>query len=92
MNRPLLTRKRFLVNSGIAMAGLFCRPRPPTCTAGRDLRPFRRRQDRPRRLIDIPDFPEHDPQIDRARVKRFVIAGHFNLPAVEEMLARRSEP
>jgi hypothetical protein len=36
---------------------------------------------------DVPDFPEHDPQIDRARVKRFVIAGHFNLEAVKEMLA-----
>jgi hypothetical protein len=35
---------------------------------------------------DLPDFPEHDPQIDRARVKRFVIAGHFNLEAVKEML------
>jgi hypothetical protein len=36
---------------------------------------------------DVPDFPEHDPQIDRAKVKRFVIAGHFNLEAVKEMLA-----
>jgi hypothetical protein len=35
----------------------------------------------------VPDFPEHDPQIERARVKRFVIAGHFNLDAVKEMLA-----
>jgi len=35
---------------------------------------------------DVPDFPEHDPQIDRAREKRFVIAGHFNLDAVKEML------
>jgi hypothetical protein len=36
---------------------------------------------------NVPDFPEHDPQIDRARMKRFVIAGHFNLPAVQKMLA-----
>jgi hypothetical protein len=35
----------------------------------------------------VPDFPEHDPQIDRGRVKRFVIAAHFNLAAVKEMLA-----
>jgi hypothetical protein len=35
----------------------------------------------------LPDFPEHDPQHDRALVKRFVIAGHFNLPIVKEMLA-----
>ena len=36
---------------------------------------------------DVPDFPEHDPQIERAKVKRFVIAGHGNLEAVKEMLA-----
>jgi len=36
---------------------------------------------------NVPDIPEHDPQIDRARVKRFVIAGHVNLPAVKKMLA-----
>ncbi len=35
----------------------------------------------------VPDFPEHDPQIERARVKRFVIAGHFNLDVVKEMIA-----
>ena len=85
MNRSL-TRKRFLVNSGIAMAGLFCgrgllhaQPGPMTSvppTSGS-----------PPSADNIPDFPEHDPQIDRARVKRFVIAGHFNLPAVEKMLA-----
>jgi hypothetical protein len=85
MNRSL-TRKRFLVNSSIAMAGLFCgrgllhaQPGamtsvPPTSGS-------------PPSADNIPDFPEHDPQIDRARVKRFVIAGHFNLPAVEKMLA-----
>ena len=85
MNRSL-TRKRFLVNSGIAMAGRFCgrgllhaQPGamtsvPPTSGS-------------PPSADNIPDFPEHDPQIDRARVKRFVIAGHFNLPAVEKMLA-----
>ena len=35
----------------------------------------------------VPDFPEHHPQLDRARVKRFVIAGHGNLAAVKAMLA-----
>ena len=35
----------------------------------------------------MPDFPEHHPQFDRARVKRFVIAGHGNLAAVKAMLA-----
>jgi hypothetical protein len=35
---------------------------------------------------NVPDFPEHHPPFDRARVKRFVIAGHVNLPAVKAML------
>ena len=38
---------------------------------------------------EVADFPEHDPQLERARVKRFVIAGHGNLEAVKEMLAVR---
>ena len=41
----------------------------------------------PQSADNVPDFPEHDPQFDRARVKRFVIAGHFNLPAVKKMLS-----
>src|SRR5207248_2980630 len=77
-----LTRKKFLVNSGIAVAGMLCgrdvlRAQPGTTS----LVPS------PQSADNVPDFPEHDPQIDRARVKRFVIAGHFNLPAVEKMLA-----
>jgi hypothetical protein len=35
---------------------------------------------------EVPDFPDHDPQLDHARVKRFVIAAHGNLEAVKEML------
>ncbi len=81
-----LTRKKFLINSGIAVAGFLCgrgvlRAQPGTAAsvplAGAS----------PPSADNVPDFPDHDPQIDRARVKRFVIAGHFNLPAVEEMLA-----
>ena len=77
-----LTRKKFLINSGIAVAGMLCgrdvlRAQPGTTA----LVPS------PQSADNVPDFPEHDPQIDRARVKRFVIAGHFNLPAVEKMLA-----
>src|SRR5207245_3722698 len=41
----------------------------------------------PQSADNVPDFSEHDPQIDRARGKRFVIAGHFNLPAVGKMFA-----
>src|ERR1700724_3919543 len=77
-----LTRKKFLINSGIAVAGMLCgrdvlRAHPGTTSPAPS----------PQSADKVPDFPEHDPQIDRARVKRFVIAGHFNLPAVEKMLA-----
>ena len=79
-----LTRKKFLINSGIALAGVLCgrtalQAQPGTAAP---VTPA------PASAADnVPDFPEHDPQIDRARVKRFVIAGHFNLAAVEKMLA-----
>jgi hypothetical protein len=75
-----VSRKTFLVGSGIAAVGallgrgLFAQPGvsspAPTSSAK-----------------EVPDFPEHDPQIERPRVKRFVIAGHGNLEAVKEMLA-----
>jgi hypothetical protein len=79
------TRKRFLLTSGIAAAGFLvgrntqaqpgvapATPAPSTTPESAD---------------NVPDFPEHDPQIDRARVKRFVIAAHGNLAAVKKMLA-----
>ena len=80
-----VSRKRFLLGGGLAAVGallgraLFAQPgvSSPAPSASPSSK-------------DVPDFPEHDPQIDRARVKRFVIAGHFNLEAVKEMLA--SEP
>ena len=77
-----VTRKRFLLGGGVAALGallgrgLFAQPgvSSPVPSATPSAK-------------DVPDFPEHDPQIERARVKRFVIAGHFNLEAVKEMLA-----
>jgi hypothetical protein len=81
-----LTRKKFLIDSGIAIAGVFCGHgllhAQPGATAS--VVPT---SSPPQSADNVPDFPEHDPQFDRARVKRFVIAGHFNSPAVEKMLA-----
>jgi hypothetical protein len=78
------TRKQFLIGSGAAAVGLFC---------GRDLsaRPGASpsasvSSTTPESADFVPDFPEHHPQFDRARVKRFVIAGHGNLAAVKAML------
>src|SRR4026207_1259170 len=81
-----LTRKKFLINSGIAVAGIIggrkvLRAQPGTTAAV----PLASAS--PPSADNVPDFPEHDPQIDRARAKRFVIAGHFNLPAVQKTLA-----
>lgn len=75
-----VSRKRFLLGSGIAAVGVLL---------GRGLaaQPGVSSPAPSPSSKDVPDFPEHDPQIDRARVKRFVIAGHFNLEAVKEMLA-----
>src|ERR1700739_4345897 len=86
MNERSISRKRFLVESAISMGGILVgrglayaqpgtAPSVPNPSAS------------PQSADTVPDFPEHDPQIDRARVKRFVIAGHFNLPAVKAMLS-----
>jgi hypothetical protein len=80
------TRKQFLIGSGAAAFGLFC---------GRDLLQAQpgtnpsvlTASTTPESADNVPDFPEHHPQFDRARVKRFVIAGHGNLAAVKAMLA-----
>src|ERR1044071_3263565 len=75
----IVSRKKFLLGSGIAAVGtllgrgLFAQPGVSSPAPSPSSK-------------DVPDFPEHDPQVDRARVKRFVIAGHFNLEAVKEML------
>jgi len=81
-----LTRKKFLINSGIAVAGFISgrgvlQAQPGTAAS------VPSPAGSPPSADNVPDFPEHDPQIDRARVKRFVIAGHFNLPVVQKMLA-----
>src|SRR5947207_660527 len=82
----LCTRKQFLIGSGAAAVGLFCgrgllQAQPETSPSA--LAPLTT----PESADNVPDFPEHHPQFDRARVKRFVIAGHANLAAVKAMLA-----
>jgi hypothetical protein len=82
----LCTRKQFLVGSGAAAVSLFCgrallQAQPGTSPSV--LTP----STTPESADYVPDFPEHHPQFDRARVKRFVIAGHGNLAAVKAMLA-----
>ena len=80
------TRKQFLLGSSAAAVGLFCgrgllQAQPGSSPSGPASSAT------PASADNVPDFPEHHPQFDRARVKRFVIAGHANLPAVEAMLA-----
>ena len=78
-----LTRKKFLFGGGAVAVGAllgsgFVRAQPGLSSPAPSVSPSSK---------DVPDFPEHDPQIERARVKRFVIAGHFNLDVVKEMIA-----
>ncbi|HJT82032.1 MAG TPA: hypothetical protein VJ719_12610, partial [Chthoniobacterales bacterium] len=86
MNNASISRKTFLLNSGIAAAAVFLGQRltqaQPGVTSPAPTSPASTPDP-----DNVPDFPEHDPQIDRARVKRFVIAGHSNLPAVKKMLS-----
>jgi hypothetical protein len=82
------TRKRFLIGSSMAAVSLLCgrnllRAQPPGPRSGSAPSLT------PESADNVPDFPEHDPQLDRPRVKRFVIAGHGNLPAVKAMLAEQ---
>jgi hypothetical protein len=82
----ICTRKQFLIGSGAAAVGLFCgqgllQAQPAKSPIGPAALAT------PESADNVPDFPEHDPQLDRARVKRFVIAGHMNLPAVKAMIA-----
>jgi hypothetical protein len=82
----LCTRKRFLIGTGAAAVSLFCgrnllQAQPGSSPSGSA--PMAS----PESADNVPDFPEHHAQFDRARVKRFVIAGHVNLPAVKAMLA-----
>jgi hypothetical protein len=82
----LCTRKQFLIGSSAAAVGLFCgrgllQAQPASGPSGPA------QSATPESVDNVPDFPEHHPQLDRPRVKRFVIAGHGNLPAVKAMLA-----
>jgi hypothetical protein len=82
----LCTRKQFLIGSSAAAVGLFCgrgllRAQSGSSPSGVAASRI------PESADNVPDYPEHHPQFDRARVKRFVIAGHVNLAAVKEMLA-----
>ena len=81
----LCTRKQFLIGSSVAAVGLFCgrgllQAQPGSSPSGPGPSAT------PESADNVPDFPEHHPQFDRARVKRFVIAGHVNLTAVKAML------
>jgi len=85
INTPC-TRKQFLLGSSAAAVGLFCgrgllQAQPGSSPSGPASSAT------PASADNVPDLPEHHPQFDRARVKRFVIAGHANLPAVKAMLA-----
>jgi hypothetical protein len=83
LDLKICTRKQFLINSSAAAAGLFCGPALLRAQSG----PTAPKAATPESPDNVPDFPEHDPQFDRARVKRFVIAGHVNLAAVKAMLS-----
>src|SRR5262249_15856947 len=78
-------RKQFLIGGSAAALGLFCGRGLVQAQSGNNpstpaLSPTAESAD------NVPDFPEHHPQFDRARVKRFVIAGQRNLAAVKAML------
>ena len=76
------SRKKFLLSGaaavGALLGGRMLRAQPGVSSPAPSASPSSK---------EVPDFPEHDPQLDRARAKRFVIAGHSNLEAVKEMLA-----
>ena len=81
----LCTRKQFLVGTRAAAVGLFCgrgllQAQPGTSPS------VSVSSTTPESADYVPDFPEHHPQFDRVRVKRFVIDAHGNLAAVKTML------
>jgi hypothetical protein len=81
----LCTRKQFLIGSGAAVVGLFCGRGLSQAQPGTNpsvLAP----STTPESPDSVPDFPEHHPQFDCVRVKRFVIAAHVNFVAVKAML------
>ena len=87
MKSTSISRKAFLLSGGFAAAGAFLGRGFVQAQPGVTASTSPNASASPPDPDNVPDFPEHDPQIDRARVKRFVIAGHANLPAVKKMLS-----
>ena len=85
LDLKICTRKQFLIGGSAAAVGFFCGPGLLRAQSGATA-PGRSSAN-PESPDNVPDFPEHDPQFDRVRVKRFVIAGHANLAAVKAMLS-----
>ena len=86
INTPC-TRKQFLIGSSAAAIGLICGRNILQAQPGSSPSASAAPSAIPESPDSVPDFPEHHAQFDRARVKRFVIAGHGNLAAVKVMLA-----
>jgi hypothetical protein len=84
------TRRHFLVGSGAAAVGFICGnsllQAEPTASPVNVSPPPASPGASPESADNVPDFPDQAAPFDRARVKRFVIAGHVNLPAVKKML------
>src|SRR5437016_13378028 len=80
------TRKQLLIGSGVTAVSPLCGRHVLQARPGRTASAPAAAAT-PESADNVPGFPEHHPQFDRARVKRFVIAGHVNLSAVKAMLA-----
>ena len=78
------TRKGFLIKGGIAIAGVLTRAAMYGQSGLPSASP--NASATPESADNVPDFPDLAAPFDRARVKRFVIAGHGNLAAVKKML------
>jgi ankyrin repeat protein len=80
------TRKKFLLTAGTAaMAALL--PRRDLLGQATPPSPSPNGPNPNASPGELANFPERGPQMEPARVKRFVIAGHVNFPIVKEMLA-----
>jgi len=85
INAPC-TRKQFLIGSSAAAIGVICGRSILQAQSGSSPSASPPPSGTPESPDNVPDFPEHHAQFDRARVKRFVIASHGNLAAVKVML------
>jgi hypothetical protein len=74
------TRKKFLLTGGLAAVASLL----PRSQSLAQISPAPAASQSPGTPSNTPD---RGPQLDLARVKQFVIAGHGNLPVVKEMLA-----